>query len=232
MVWFIDNLSIFATTTTFTTADIFAILVISTILCFIAAMTYKYTHDGISYSPAFVQTIVILGVIVSMIMLIIGNNIAKAFTLLGALSFIRFRNAIKETRDVGAIFFIMAIGMAVGTSFFTLAFLMTFFVCLLIIGMNKMKFGSQKQSDEILKITLPSTSAHEKAFQDVFNQHLSHYNFLNMEETADKEALREITYLVSFKKTTSASKIALINDLKKINPHIKISLFGTERLVY
>ena len=48
-------------------------------------------------------------------MLIIGSNIARAFALVGALSIIRFRNAMKETRDVGFIFLIMAIGMAVGT---------------------------------------------------------------------------------------------------------------------
>jgi drug/metabolite transporter (DMT)-like permease len=50
--------------------------------------------------------------VVAVIMLIIGSNIARAFTLVGALSIIRFRNAVKETRDVGFIFFAMAIGMA------------------------------------------------------------------------------------------------------------------------
>ena len=232
MAWFIDDISVFVAPTLFTTADIFAILVISTFLCIIAAVTYKYTHTGISYSPSFVQTTVILGVIVSMIMLIIGNNIAKAFTLLGALSFIRFRNPVKETWDIGFIFFTMAIGMAVGTKFFTLAFIMTFFVCLLIIGMSKMKFGAEKQSDEMLKIIIPGTLDYEKAFQEVFKQHLSHFNLLNLEHLGtDKEALMEMTYLIRFKKTP-ASKTVFINELKKINPNNKISVFGTERLVY
>ena len=91
----------------FTTMDILAVLVLSTILCFIVALTYKYTHEGISYSPSFVQIIIVFGVLVSAILLIIGSNIARAFTLVGALSIIRFRNAIKDTRDVGFIFFMI-----------------------------------------------------------------------------------------------------------------------------
>ena len=170
MAWFIDDISVFVAPTLFTTADIFAILVISTFLCIIAAVTYKYTHTGISYSPSFVQTTVILGVIVSMIMLIIG--------------------------------------------------------------MSKMKFGAEKQSDEMLKIIIPGTLDYEKAFQEVFKQHLSHFNLLNLEHLGtDKEALIEMTYLIRFKKTP-ASKTVFINELKKINPNNKISVFGTERLVY
>ena len=54
------------------------------------------------------QTLVLLGMVISLIMLVVGSNIARAFALVGALSIIRFRNAIKETRDVGFIFLVMA----------------------------------------------------------------------------------------------------------------------------
>jgi len=234
MVWFIDKLELIGSpANVFTTIDIITILIISTILCFIAALTYKYTHDGVSYSPSFVQTTVIFGVIVSMIMLIIGSNIARAFTLVGALSIIRFRNAIKETRDVGFIFFMMAIGMAVGTRFFGLAFLMTVFVCLLIIGMNMFGFASLKHKDEILKIIVPSNFDYEKHFQDPFKRYLSFHNLLNIENVnGSKLSHVEITYLIRFRKASSSSKIALINELKRINPDSRFSLFGTEHLVY
>ena len=82
-------------------------------------LVYRLTHRGISYSQSYVQTLVMMGMVVSLIMLVVGSNIARAFALVGALSIIRFRNAIKETRDVGFIFFAMAIGMATGTRFYT-----------------------------------------------------------------------------------------------------------------
>lgn len=53
-------------------------------------------------------------------MCIVGSNVARAFTMAGALSIIRFRNNIKDTRDIGFIFFALAIGMAMGTQFYAL----------------------------------------------------------------------------------------------------------------
>src|SRR3989344_4893744 len=133
MAWFEDPISALdAAETVFGIADIAIVLVLTTILCYIVARTYRLTHDGVSYSKNFVQIIVVFGVVVSVIMLIIGSNIARAFTLVGALSIIRFRNAIKDTRDVGFIFFMMAVGMAAGTRFYGLAIIMTAFICTLI----------------------------------------------------------------------------------------------------
>jgi hypothetical protein len=234
MTWFIDSIELIGTpSNVFTTVDILTVLIMSTILCFVAALTYKYTHDGISYSSSFVQTTVIFGVIVSMIMLIIGSNIARAFTLVGALSIIRFRNAIKETRDVGFIFFMMAIGMAVGTRFFILAFLMTVFVCLLIIGMRIFGFASQKQQEEILKVVVPKAVNYEQAFTIPFNKYLDHYNLLNIEHVpGEKASLSEITYMVRFKKGKSSVRTAFIHELKKIHAENQVSLFGTEHLIY
>src|SRR3989338_1159225 len=150
MVWFIDSLELLGNpTNVFTTIDVLIILILSTILCIIAALTYKYTHEGISYSPSFVHTTIMFGVLVSAIMLIIGSNIARAFALVGTLSIIRFRNAIKDTRDVGFIFFMMTIGMAVGTRFYGLAIILTLFVCLLVIGLKWSNFASKKKQEEL-----------------------------------------------------------------------------------
>ena len=64
----------------------------SAVLCTVCAFIYIYSHSGHSYSRSFVHTLIIVGVTVSLIMLIIGTNIARAFALVGALSIIRFRN--------------------------------------------------------------------------------------------------------------------------------------------
>jgi hypothetical protein len=105
----------------FTLLDIILVMFISFALSLVVAAVYRYTHRGVSYSQSFVHTLVIMGTVVSLIMLIIGSNIARAFALVGALSIIRFRSAVKETRDVAFIFLAMAIGMAVGTRFYLLA---------------------------------------------------------------------------------------------------------------
>lgn len=230
MAWFIDNLDLIGSPTNiFNTVDIMTVLILSTLLCFIAAITYKYTHDGISYSPSFVQTTVMFGVLVSTIMLIIGSNIARAFTLVGALSIIRFRNAIKSTRDVGFIFFMMTIGMAVGTRFYGLAVLLTIFICLLVIGMVWFNFGSKKDHDEVLKIVAPSNIDAEKAFDNVFRKYLKYWNLINVEDL-DTAGLNEVVYIVRFKKTDD--KPEFIKEIKHINSKNRVSIFGTEHLIY
>ena len=206
-------------------------LIISTILCFIAAKIYQQTHDGVSYSHSFVQTIVIFGVIVSMIMLIIGSNIARAFTLVGALSIIRFRNAIKETKDVGFIFFMMAIGMATGTRFYGLAIIMTIFVSLLFFGMHKFKFGSRKVNDEILKITVPYGFNFEEKIEPVLRQFTKSYQLINIESTT--KSLSELVYLIRAKdRAEDKIKTVMFNKLKELNGNNPVYLFGTDHLIY
>ena len=108
-------------TGTFSVIDVVLSLVLSFALTALIGWVYKTTHRGTSYTQSYVHTLVLMGMVTSIIMLIVGSNIARAFSLVGALSIIRFRNAVKETRDVGFIFFAMAIGMATGTKFYLLA---------------------------------------------------------------------------------------------------------------
>ena len=104
---------------TFSIADVLLSLSLSLICSLVVAWVYRNTHKNISYSQSYVQTLIILGMLITLIMLIVGSNIARAFALVGALSVVRFRNAIKETRDVGFIFLVMGIGMACGTRFYS-----------------------------------------------------------------------------------------------------------------
>ncbi|MER5837495.1 DUF4956 domain-containing protein, partial [Streptomyces sp. NPDC002130] len=95
---------------TFSVADVVVAMALSFVLSTLIGYVYRYTHRNVSYSQTYVQTLVIVGMVVALIMLVVGSNLARAFSLVGALSVVRFRNAVKETRDVGFIFLAMAIG--------------------------------------------------------------------------------------------------------------------------
>ena len=89
--------------------DVAFSITLSFLLSLVIAWVYKYTYKGVSYTQSYVHTLIMISMIVAVIMLIVGSNIARAFSLVGALSIIRFRNAVKDTRDVGYIFFTMAL---------------------------------------------------------------------------------------------------------------------------
>ena len=87
----------------------------SFLLCLVIGAVYRHTHKSLSYPQSFVHTLVIAGVVITVVMMVIGNSIAIALGIFGAFSLIRFRTAIKEPRDVAFLFFALAVGMAVGT---------------------------------------------------------------------------------------------------------------------
>jgi hypothetical protein len=105
----------------FRPADIPVVMLLSAALSAGAAFAYRHTTRQATYSQSFAQSLVMIGMVTAIVMLIIGSNVARAFSLVGALSVIRFRNALKETRDVGFMFLVMAIGMACGSRLYLLA---------------------------------------------------------------------------------------------------------------
>src|SRR3989338_3245227 len=202
MAWFDDPISALgAAQNVFSIADIFTTLIISTILCYIAAKTYQNTHDGISYSKNFVQITLVFGVLVSMTMLIIGSNIARAFTLLGALSIVRFRNAVKETKDVGFVFFVMAVGMACGTRFYPMAILMTAFICLVYMVLVKTNYGAKKEKQSLLKLTYPSDENYKEGVLPILKRHLKSFSLINIESISSQ--VSELCFVIVYKKSTN-----------------------------
>jgi len=115
-------------------------------------LTYRRSHSGAGYSQAFAQTLVLLCVVTSVVMLIIGSNIARAFSLVGALSIIRFRTAIKDPRDVAFVFLAMAVGMATGTQLHAIALVFTCLVCTIVLLMSQFDVGALPAPEMLLRI--------------------------------------------------------------------------------
>ena len=124
----------------------------------VLALTYRYTHKGLSYSQSFTQTILLVALIVSIVMMTIGSNVARAFALVGALSIIRFRTVVKDTRDTAFVFAALAVGMAAGTAnsnnnHHVLAALGCAFVVAVALVMYASNFGALYKSEFILRFT-------------------------------------------------------------------------------
>lgn len=208
-------------TGTFSMADVGIALLLSFVLSALVAKLYQKTHKGTSYMQSFVHTLVINSMVVTVIMLIVGSNIARAFSLVGALSIIRFRNAIKDSRDVGFIFLTMAIGMATGTKFYLLAIVTTLVISLVILLMNRFNWYGRPLSSQILKIQLADGVNFEKLFDDVF------VKYTEMSDLISADSIRagsevELVYNVRMKK--KADKAKLISDLKKLNGNLTVNL--------
>lgn len=106
------------------------------VLGMVIYVSYKYSYSKLAYSARFNASLVLLTIITTLVMCVIGNNIALSLGMVGALSIIRFRTAIKDSRDTAYIFWAVAIGICCGVSDYLIAGVGTLyiFIILLIIG--------------------------------------------------------------------------------------------------
>jgi uncharacterized membrane protein YhiD involved in acid resistance len=150
---FLDRLLQPGTSEVFGTADIFLAMSVSTLLCLALSQVYRYTHRGTSYSQSFTVTMFAMAVCTAVVMMIIGSNIARAFSLVGALSIIRFRTAVKDPRDTGYLFATMVAGMGCGTGFYVAAISMTAFFCALMVTLYLMDYGLKQKLERVVRLT-------------------------------------------------------------------------------
>jgi hypothetical protein len=137
----------------FSLADVLLAMTVSTILAFVLAQVYRATHRGTSYSQNYLHTLFIMAITTSVVMMIIGSNIARAFSLVGALSIIRFRTAVKDPRDIGFLFAAMLAGMGCGTQFYMPTIVFTFFIGTLLIVLDIINYGFKGKPESIVRVS-------------------------------------------------------------------------------
>jgi len=156
---FVDyqNLAVFPTAT----ADVLANLIVAFVCGLMMSAVYRLTYRGPSYSVTFVNSLVLLSIIAAIVIMVIGNNIARAFGLVGAMSIIRFRTAIRDTMDLVFIFLSLALGMACGVGLNALAVAGTLLTGLVVIALTLTNFGAPRKRHFLLQIIHQSTEQND-----------------------------------------------------------------------
>ncbi|MEV6362195.1 DUF4956 domain-containing protein [Nocardia asteroides] len=206
---------------TFTTFDIVVSLSLSFVLSSIIAFVYRRTHKNISYSQSYVQTLVVVGMVISLIMLVVGSNVARAFALVGALSVIRFRNAIKETRDVGFIFLVMAIGMTTGTRFYVLAIAATITICLVLLVMDRFNWFKLDVQRQVIKVQVPPEPGYQAVVEDILVAKTKEFELVST-ESIRAGALTELYYTAQLKQGVRPAEV--IDALSGVNTGQRVTV--------
>ena len=103
-------------------------LVLAFLLGWLVAVVYRWTHHGEPYPDTFPPTLTLLAILIAAITQVIGDNVARAFSLVGALSIVRFRTVVQDTRDTAFVIFAVVAGMAVGSAHLWIALVSLFVV--------------------------------------------------------------------------------------------------------
>jgi len=208
-------------TNVFSAQDVILVIILSFLLSLMIGWIYKITYTGVAYTQSYVHTLILLTMVVGVVMLIIGSNIARAFTLIGALSIVRFRNAIKDTRDVGFIFFAMAIGMACGTRFYLLAVFATILIGFLWWALSTLNLFAKDTKDQVLKVRLPADMRYETLFEGAFSKYLTRFSLIAV-ETVQAGTLTELVYGIELKRQVDSQEFLI--EMRKLNDNNKIAL--------
>ena len=213
--------SSFSSDAVITFTGLLAALGTSLFMGLLMSLVYMRTQKGKSPSQSFALTLVMLPVVVTVIILLVGSNVARAFSLAGAFAIIRFRSAPGDAKDITYVLFTMAVGLAAGMGYLAYAAMITVFLCAIMLVLELLKFGQGKTAEKILKITVPENLDYENAFEQVLQKYTTACK-LHKVRTTDLGSLYELSYTVTTK--SGVSDKAFIDELRCRNGNLNITL--------
>jgi len=172
-------------------------LLVALVCGLIVSFSYRLTSDSLNYSRSFVRSTVALSMITALVIMVIGNNLARAFGLVGAMSIIRFRTAVKDVMDIVYIFFSLAAGMAAGIGLKGVALLGTLLICLVLIGLQRIRYSHPSENEFLVQFRC-ALRGDEPPYLAVFKRWTTKARLANM-RSLGTEDLFEVTFYVELR---------------------------------
>ena len=209
----------------FTLKNAIIIILSSSLLGLFISFMYNKTYKKSSNND-FSITLIMLPVIISIIILLVGNNVARAFSLAGAFSIIRFRSAPASTKEITYVFFSLAVGLTCGMGYIGYAVIFTIILCglMFLLTKNKLLFSTNGKSMN-LKITIPENLNYDGVFDEIFEKYTNSYN-VEMIRTRDFGSLFELNYSIILKNDINQKNF--LDDLRCKNGNLNITLTCSE----
>ena len=207
--WFTDNSvqqsPVFAT-------EMIMRLIAACLFGFLVAVSYRFHRHPIPFESTFPLTLVLLSILIAMVMQVIDDRVARAFSLVGALSIVRFRTVLDDTQDIAFVIFAVVVGMAAGTGAIGVATIGSI-VMVGTLGLARLPFFSKSQSpfpvepqDANLTLRTALGIDYQQTVVPLLESSLTSYRLL-FAETARGGSVREWCFTVRFRQDTPASTL-------------------------
>ena len=183
---------------TLTTEDIVIRILASAVLGAVVYISYWYTHAGTTYSKKFNVSLLTLTILTGAVMTVIGNNVALSLGMVGALSIVRFRTAIKDTRDTTYIFWAIIIGICCGVGDYKVAGVGSSVVFLVLLFLGRVR------NENRMLLIIRAANAKELDLEGVISRYYNNKALLKVKNTTPEtvELIYELTrkvYMESYK---------------------------------
>lgn len=200
-------------------------LAVALLCSFLISLLYRWTYRGPAYSTTFVNSLAALSMITALVIMVIGNSLARAFGLVGALSIIRFRTAVKDTQDIVFIFFALAVGMAAGVGLHLSAIAGTLFIGLAIFVLWRTNYASPRRREYLLQFAFSPLGEEEAPYTSVLEKHCQHHELVNL-KSVDHGDLLELSFYIRLKDKEQSGQF--IRQLGQVTGVSHVNLFFDE----
>lgn len=188
--------------------DVASAVTISLLFGLYVAFVYRKVTPDANYSVSILRTLTYLSMIVALVMMIISNQIARAFTLVGALAVIRFRTPVKDAKDAAFIFLSLAAGMGAGVGLYLETALGILLIGLFMMLVHRTRFGFRGTNETLVRFTVPLNGGEDTVYhQQVFDRYVREYRLINARSLPDIDRL-ELTFLVKSLKESEAVNLS------------------------
>jgi hypothetical protein len=187
-----------------------------------AMMAALYAHEE-RCSRGFAATLAVLPAVVSVVILMVSGSLGASVAVAGTFSLVRFRSAPGSAKEIGAVFFATAVGLACGMGYPGFAALFAVLLCAVNFAYSRLHFGgkSNEEMRRVLRITVPEELDYCGAFADVLAQYTTESTLLQV-KTIDLGSLNRLTYEVALRQAGQEKE--MIDALRCRNGNLEISL--------
>lgn len=210
--------------TTLTLGRALVMLGISVALSLLVTLTYWFTHRRMALKSAIMMTIWLMGPIAGIVVLVVGNSLARAVSIGGGIALIRYRYTMSDPRDLIYLFLSLAIGMACGVGAVGYAVLATLVVCLVLVIANLLGFDRLRNRMLKLKITVPEDINYVGMFEPVMKEYCKAWT-LEKVKTTEYGTLIDLHYHIRLKDMKQQK--AFIDGIRCLNGNLAVVLSET-----
>ena len=189
-------------------------LVLALVLGQAVAWVYTRTHRSLSYSQNFVQAMPMLCVTVALVMSVIGNSVARAFGLMGALAIIRFRTVVRDARDTAFLFFSLGAGIAAGSQNVLVAVAGTAVFGLAAFAMHYTGFGGRHTANALLRFQLPRDGGLDRALDRTLRRYCRSSSLVTLQERGQDEM---VEYAYQVRLIDPSLRTRLLADMRELH---------------
>jgi uncharacterized membrane protein YhiD involved in acid resistance len=199
-------------------------MAVSILLNLVIATLYRKTYKGTRYSQDYVQTLIIIGVVTTILIMVVSGNGAIAFGMFAAFSVIRFRRNLGQSRDLAFVFFAMAIGMVVGARRYDMAVIITAIVGTAIYILSKSDAFAPRRASHLLTLRMTSEMNFEELLKPVFDEFTDRTQLVSV-SSVQAGMMTELRYGLQLKVGASTPK--LLDALHQVTGNNRVVLTPT-----